>query len=207
MNKFKEWIQKQKDGNHKFKKDQLLIVILSGVLLLVVALPTGSGGTAKEKKSTKQATVKEEMIDNNEKICEISPTEEFVSTMENRLEQVLCNVESAGKVKVVITLKSSEEKIVEKDIPVNRSNTEEKDSQGGERTVSNVDTKESTVYISEDGSTVPYVVKTMNPEVEGVVVLCEGAGKGEVKKNITEAIEVLFGIEPHKIVVLKMKSS
>ena len=50
------------------------------------------------------------------------------------------------------------------------------------------------------------MVKTTSPQVEGVLVVCEGAGVGTVSKNITDAIEVLFGIEPHKIKVVKMKT-
>ena len=38
-----------------------------------------------------------------------------------------------------------------------------------------------------------------------MLVLAEGAGNGTVKKNITEAVEVLFGIEAHRIKVAKKK--
>ena len=131
----------------------------------------------------------------------------YITELETKLEQMLFNMENVGKVDVLITLQSSEEKIVEKDIPINRSNTEEQDSGGGSRSVSNVDTQEITIYETDSGKSTPYVVKTTSPKVEGVVVVCEGAGIGSVSKNITDAIEVLFGIEPHKIKVVKMKTS
>lgn len=131
----------------------------------------------------------------------------YTEEMEKKLEQILGNMDQVGKVRVFLTLQSSGEKVVEKDIPLTRSNTEEQDSGGGNRSINNVDSKETTVYETDSGRSTPYVIKTTSPRVEGVVVVCEGAGVGNVSKNITDAIEVLFGIEPHKIKVVKMKTS
>ncbi|KIR04017.1 hypothetical protein P261_02832 [Lachnospiraceae bacterium TWA4] len=41
------------------------------------------------------------------------------------------------------------------------------------------------------------------PEIEGVVVIAEGADKSEVKTQICETIQALFGVPLHKIKVLK----
>ncbi|MGN0422485.1 MAG: stage III sporulation protein AG, partial [Lachnospiraceae bacterium] len=38
---------------------------------------------------------------------------------------------------------------------------------------------------------------------EGVVVLAEGGDNAVVKQNITEAVQALFGIDTHKIRVMK----
>ena len=107
----------------------------------------------------------------------------------------------------MITMESSVEKVVEKEQPVSRSNSEEKDAQGGSRSMNEVDTQENTVYRTIEGNSEPYIVKTLQPRVEGVMVVAQGAGSGTVSKNITEAIQVLFGIEAHKIKVVKMKTS
>jgi stage III sporulation protein AG len=41
--------------------------------------------------------------------------------------------------------------------------------------------------------------------VEGVSVVAQGGGDSQIQKNITEVIQALFGIEAHKIKVVKMK--
>ena len=41
--------------------------------------------------------------------------------------------------------------------------------------------------------------------VEGVSVVAEGGDSALVQKNISEVIQALFGIEAHKIKVVKMK--
>ena len=52
----------------------------------------------------------------------------------------------------------------------------------------------------------PYIVKTLQPDVEGVLVVAEGADDSIVKKNISEAVQVLFGIDVHRIKVAKKKA-
>ena len=213
----KEIVGKILSKGKAFKKDQLLIIVLSGVLLMIIAWPVktdnkkASAGNAlstliTEKKSiafNDTSGISESESTSNDLALE----ENYIYVMEEKVEKILSSIEQVGKAEVVITLKSSGEKIVEKDMPVTRSNTDEKDSQGGTRIVSSVDSGETTIYETESGKSTPYVVKTTSPQVEGVLVVCEGAGVGAVSKNITDAIEVLFGIEPHKIKVVKMKTS
>ena len=195
-------------------KDQFVICILVGILLIVIAVPST------EKTSRKAAEYglldnKSDIIEENNgseddiglEIEKINSTEEYERYMENKLEQAISVMEGAGKVKVMITVSASKELVVEKDMPVTRSNTVENDSEGGSRNVNEYGSTEETVYSKEsDGSACPYVVKTLQPVVEGVVVVAQGGDRQEVRKNITEAIVALFDIEPHKIKIVKMKS-
>ena len=195
-------------------KDQFVICILAGILLIVIAVPSP------EKKSRKAAEYglldsKSDIIEENNgseddiglEIEKINSTEEYERYMENKLEQAISVMEGAGKVKVIVTVSASKELVVEKDMPVTRSNTVENDSEGGSRNVNELNSMEETVYDRKsDGTSSPYVVKTLQPLVEGVVVIAQGGDRPEVKKNITEAIVALFDIEPHKIKIVKMKS-
>mgnify|MGYP007025184576 CR=1 FL=1 len=78
-------------------------------------------------------------------------TEEYARYMENKLEQAISVMEGAGKVKVMITVSASKELVVEKDMPVTRSNTVENDSEGGSRNVNEYGSTEETVYSKESG--------------------------------------------------------
>ena len=49
----------------------------------------------------------------------------------------------------------------------------------------------------------PYISKEMTPEIEGVLVIAEGGENAVVIQNITEAIQALFGVEAHKIKIMK----
>ena len=183
-------------------KNNLIIIVLAGVLLMIIAWPVKKETKINNTSNTNKVTESEDLSDKeNTEMVE----EEYVDRMEKKVEEILCNMEGAGQVKVVITIRSSTEKVVEKDLPVNRSNTTEEDAEGGKRTVNNVDAQENTVYSQTGNDSQPYVIKTVSPQVEGVLVLAEGAGRGEVSKNISDAIQVLFGIEAHRIKVIKLE--
>lgn len=188
-------------------KNNLLILILGGVLLLVIALPIRN---EKDSGSTVQSPLPEQTSTGatNTKAAPVNTEDavEYAACMEEKLEEALSQVSGAGKVKVVISMKSSEEKIVEKDQPITRSNTSEEDSQGGIRNINNVESGESTVYSGTGTESDPFVTKVLQPQVEGVLVVAEGAGTGSVSKNMSEAVQVLFGVEAHKVKVVKMQS-
>ena len=116
-------------------------------------------------------------------------------------------MEGVGQVKVMVALAPAGEKIVEKDIPLDRNNILEEDSQGGSRSTNQMYSKEETVYITKaNGDKTPYVVKEMTAEIAGVTVVAQGGADPYVQNMISEVIQALFGIEEHKIKVVKMKN-
>ncbi|MBD5535657.1 MAG: stage III sporulation protein AG [Lachnospiraceae bacterium] len=195
-------------------KNNLLVLVLAGVLLMVIALPIDNG-KKNEKASEKEGSASESTNSSSYLYADeenigaqgqlyMGSAEEYTAMMEQKLEELLGQMEGAGEVRVIITLRSSSEKIVEKDAPVSRTDTAEADSGGGTRTINSVETGESTVYANEGSYSEPYVIKTISPQVEGVVVLAEGAGSGSVSKNIVDVIQVLFGIDAHQVKVIKL---
>ena len=198
--KVKQWLK---------NRNNLLIIVLVGILFMVISLPD-----AKTDKSVDTSSENVTSEFNNmglEKEPEIEAwqeeTAQYVEQLEKRLSELLTRVEGAGEVEVIITLRSSIERVVEKDIGIQQSETKEADAQGGNRTVGSASTNEGTVYVTEGSSSAPYVVKTISPAVEGVVVLAQGAGSGSISNELSEAVQVLLGVEAHKVKILKMEST
>ena len=183
------------------KKDQLIIFLLFGVLLLVIAIPAKPG---KEKQGEKEVTqVAEGMAEGTK---ETLPADSYERQQEERLKGVLEKVEGVGRVDVMITLHASAQKVVEKDVAVTNEAVSESDSQGGARTTHNSTHGETTVYNDGSSQSQPYVSKELSPQIEGVVVIAEGGADSVVKQNITEAVQALFGIDTHKIRIMKKSS-
>lgn len=182
-------------------KNNLVVVVLIGVLFLVITLPIEDAGTKVKQTDNQYDVSGEQQVTDGE-----GDLQEYCSYLENKLEKSLAKLEGAGAVEVLVSLKSSKERIVEKDQSITRSGSNERDSQGGNRDISDFDSKESTIYVSEGSASEPYVVKVLQPEVEGIMVIAQGAGKGAVSKNISDALQALFGIEAHKIKVVKMET-
>lgn len=190
-------------GGKKIRKDQCLIVILLGVLLCVISLPV--------EKSTVKSDISDradDKISEHKQSATGNESADYVREWEKKLEESLLYIEGAGQVKVLITLKESEQKILAKDGTEDISETTETDASGGSRRMTENRMEKNTVYtVDERGQDVPYVVKTITPTVEGVVVIAQGADIPRVRQNIIESIQVLFDIDMNKITIVKMKSN
>lgn len=203
---FKKFAEKK--GIKKwFQRDNLIILVLSGVLLLIIALPTEKADTGDGIVDETDFTAQETTDIIGQGMLEETVTDDYAAYLEQRLEKILSGMDGVGDVSVMVTLKSSEELVVEKDEQINRSNTNEEDSEGGTRSVNQTDSSETTIYQSSGSDQEPYVIKTLTPKVEGVFIVAEGSGTGDINKNITEAVQALFGIEANKIKVVKMQKS
>lgn len=202
--KIKEWIRKLTAGGGArtwLRKDRLLILLLSGVLLLVITLPV-SDRDGEEDSSLAQE---------GQTATGLSGDEDYAGYMERKLEEALSEVYGVGKVKVMVTLRSTSEKVVEKDEEQESETVTEQDSQGGTRTTSRSSSSGTTVYgESDSGASAgqePYVTKELTPSVEGVVVIAQGGDQPVTVQNITEAVQALFNIDTHKIKVMKLNEN
>ena len=187
----------------KLTKENMAILALLGILLMVIALPV---------KKTENAGDETGLSDTGSDTMKTSETEKddgdgsYTQEVENRLEALLSSMDGVGEVKVMVTLSSSVEQVVEKDVPYSMDTTKETDSAGGSRDVVNSKQEETTVYVTDQaGNKTPYISKTLEPAIEGGTVVAQGGGNAVVQNNIRDVIQALFGVEAHKIKVVKMK--
>lgn len=193
--KWKDWISGLRAGEKLPKKNQLVLILLAGVLLIVIVFPVPDPSESTDRQSEDiQETMTAGGRDNGD----------YEQYLEEKTARVLEDVEGVGKVTVMITLKSDGQKIIEKDQSSSSQTTEEEDSSGGTRSVEDQSSDKTSIYEqTADGSSTPYVSKELAPEVEGVVVIAEGGDNAVVAQNITEAVQALFGVEAHKIKIMK----
>ena len=170
-------------------KNTWLVFGIFGVLLLVIAMPVEK---IQEKGSQAPQVAVEE---HGEKSKEVN-TDDMTAMLEKRLEDTLSLIDGAGKVRVMITLKDTGEKVVEKDL-TRRTDT----ASGGTETT---DLSHSSVYARDGSSETPYVSNELTPQVEGVLVVAQGGGNSMVKQNILQSVMALFPLEAHKITIVKM---
>lgn len=204
MGEIKKKLQ-QLTGEKKLRKDQCLILVLVGMLLCVISLPT-------EKENTKSNfwDTSNDKVENKQMFDSVAEAENgsYAAQWEEKLEESLRFVEGAGQVRVLITLAGSEEQVLTRDGKEEVSDTQETDAAGGSRHVTETKLDRSVVRtVDERGKEVPLVVRTISPEVEGVVVIAQGAGSERVRRDIIEAIQVLFEVDMNRIAIIKMKTN
>ena len=188
--KMQDFMQKIKEK--KLKRSDWLILVLAGILILIIALPT-------DTKGKKQAEEAKENISKENNIMEASKDE-----IEQKLEDILEKIDGAGEVKVMITYQDSGTQVVEKDKNTSENSVEESDSTGGVRSTKEQQLQESTVYEAPDAGNTPFVSKELLPKVEGILIVASGGDNQKVKQNISEAVLALFQVEAHRIKIVKM---
>lgn len=188
--KMQDFMQKIKEK--KLKRSDWMILVLAGILILIIALPTDT----KEKKQAEEA---KENISKENNTMEASKDE-----IERKLEDILEKIDGAGDVKVMITYQDSGTQVVEKDKNTSENSLEESDSTGGVRSTKEQQLQESTVYEEADAGNTPFVSKKLLPKVEGILIVASGGDNQKVKQNISEAVLALFQVEAHRIKIVKM---
>lgn len=186
------------------KKENMLVFALLGILLLVIAIPLeGDKKEQVEEKEKKEDDNEEEKI--TQEVLQ-DDNLEYCLQLEQRIEELLSQMDGVGKVHAMVTLVSSKELIVEKDEPVSRSTVTESDGSGGTRSTNESSFEYETIYKTDgEGNKIPYVIKKIEPQIQGITVVAQGGGNALVQKNISEVLEALFHVEAHKIKVVKMK--
>ena len=193
-NKLVEYINKLTSKKNLYN---LIVVFLLGVLLLIISnffkgQPTVAVNTSADLEENKSKSGEE---------FELSATEEKLKT---ELKAMLSQIKGIGKVDLMINFECSEEYIPAEEKNTSKSITNEKDNEGGERKITQ-DTDGTKIVVSTDGNvTKPVMLKKINPKVEGVIIVAEGAEDEKIKKDIVLAVSSLFGIPNYKIQVFTM---
>lgn len=147
--KMKEtWSDTIKQMVKKAGKGKILLLIAVGVLLLLVSIKDSGRQAATTEKS--QNTVTEQSTSDD--------MQRYREKMETQVKEILEQVEGVGKADVMLTLQASKEKVTLKDNKQDDTKTEE----------------ETVLLDGESRESSPYVVQEIEPQIEGIVVVCSG---------------------------------
>ena len=183
--------EKLAEIKRKIGVKNIFLLLLAGGLLLI---SSASGiFRAKEENTPYEKT-------------SFTPVQEAQKTelelWEEKLTTLLSGVKGVGRAEVMITLSDNGEKIVLKEIKSSTDSLNETDRNGGTRTNITSGKEEKVVY---EAGNVPFVTQEFAAKVAGILVVCEGGGNADVVVDIVSAVEALFGVPAHRIVVLEMK--
>ena len=175
-----------------FGMEKIILIAIAGIVLL-------AANFSEWKNAISEKTEKKE-----EKTVQTDQNDAYVSALENKLVHILENVDGVGKAEVMITLKSSKESVLNKDLSEEKQ-TEEERSGETQKVNKNQKKQEETILSDSSGNSAPYIIKELEPEISGIVISCEGAGNKVVEASVLEAVQVLFGVSANHIKVLKME--
>ena len=172
MEKYREWLG-QKAG--KRPMPFLFLLRLGGMLLILLSdFVKSPAKTGQEAPASGQTGLSEN---------------EYLYRLEEKLEQMICQVDGAGETSVMITLDSSRETVYA------QNEKAEGESGGYEKTH---------VLRSAANGQEPLVEMVWEPEIRGVAVVCQGGANITVAARITELVSVVLGVPSNRISIAKM---
>lgn len=194
-----------KYGSKKIIEKALIIAII-GVILLIAGSVLFDGGSLKGsllKGSTAAPSENSGIGAETSGTMKKQSGDEYEDEMEKGLESILSEIKGAGRVNVMLTYYSGNESVPAYDVKTSGSDTQEKDKEGGTRSVKQNDNENTVIYQEEQGAKKPFIVKELLPKVKGVVIVADGAGNPDVQNNLAIAAQALLDVAAHKIQVFQ----
>ena len=120
--------------------------------------------------------------------------------LKQRLEEIISQIDGVGECSVMLTFEESERSVY----AVEDSVSQEQDRQ----TNSGSSSSQKKLVLIEDGEggNQPVLEKTVRPQVNGVVVVCQGAKSMTVCQQVTEAVTTVLGIRSTQVCVCPGRS-
>lgn len=201
IRRIKKFISDQTARGLKKNIESLAVLLVIGIIAIIAGgnFFGGEGSRSSEKVKTGIKTGSGEnpaVAVNDEK-----------SRTVKEIEDILSQIEGAGKVSVLITYACGKEEVPAVDRKSTISTTDEKDNGGGTRKIEQQDSESKIIFEESSNIKKPYIVKELQPIPKGAVIVAEGADNFEVKERLCTAVQVLLDIPLHKIQVCKKTKS
>lgn len=136
------------------------------------------------------------VISKSEEVGNDENVQSTKSELVSELEEVLSNIKGAGKIKVLITYDGDGE-----DVPALSYDSSTVSTKDGDKVTEKTDTKSEPV-MSKDSLV---ILKTLEPDIIGVIIVAEGGDDATVVVKLLEATKIALGIELDKIRVFDME--
>lgn len=196
----KNWLKKLETNPKNNKKNMnILIVVLVGVLFLIAGSTLKKDSVMSKNENPKNKQTQEEKIE--------VKNDDYEKETQNKLKATLEKIDGVGKVEVMITFESGEEKVPAVNINNSTNKSVEKDTEGGTRNTTQENEGSSVVVTNDGDKTQPLIVKEYKPKITGVCIVAEGAENNITKLRISKAVVDLFSLAENKVNVYPMKNS
>lgn len=199
MNGFLRKLTSKEGENQNKKKIENLVFL---IIILIVTIIIINAIWKKDEKSNN--TTKDTNSLSGKVLADNSKEESAYQTeLETKLENILSTIKNVGKVNVLINYSESSSLVPLYNESTTTSSTEEGDSGGGTRNVTETESKKDVVFSENSGQKQPVTEKTVMPTIQGAIITAEGAKDANVKTNIINAVGAVTGLSIDKIQVFE----
>ena len=179
------WIRKLND--EKIRNRLLISVGLLGLLLIFLS---ELGGSENPKVASMSQTVE---------------NESYIQSMEDKLGKLVEQVSGAGNCHVMVTLEQGTQYVFASESKKVIDETQSHDGNENSKVQQKDNSESRIVVLEENGVSRPLVETSKEPQVKGVVVVCEGGSSSIVRERVTEVLTTVLGIGSHQVCVVPSK--
>lgn len=184
LEKIKEMFSKE--NSKKFLLNMFTVLII-GIVLLIFSSSFETENNENENLNNEENNI----------VKQDSLINDYANKVEGKLENILSQMKGVGQVKVMVTFKDTAERIPALNTTKSEEISNEEDAQGGTRKVTREESSKQVVVSNESESLV--IIKEVNPEVRGVIVIAEGAENIKVKERLYSAVKTVLGIPGNRV--------
>lgn len=132
-------------------------------------------------------------------------TNSFEGRTQSRLEDIIGRINGVGRVKVMVTVESGVENIYEKDDKITTDKTQNGGDANGQTQQNNSSESSHVIVSNATGGQNALLTKQVQPNILGVVVVCDGAENSDVQESVINAVSTALGIPSNKVSINKMQ--
>lgn len=194
-------LKSKEDNNNSKKKIEniVFLIIILVVTLIIINTIWRDDASNKENKQNTNTSTKETLADENQ-------NNDTKTELEGKLEKILGTIKNVGRINVLINYAESSSLVPLYNESTTTSSTEEGDSSGGTRNVTETETKKDIVFSESSGSKEPITQKKIMPTIQGAIITAEGAKDANVKTDIINAVCAVTGLSIDKVQVFEINT-
>ena len=133
-----------------------------------------------------------------------SDNETFCKQTEEKLYQLVSSIQGVGEAQVWVTLESGVDYVYLQEEVRNTDTTKDYDEEGVKTLREKDNSEQKYILVNKNGEEQPLIQKQLEPTVQGVVIVCEGAGSAQVNEQVVNAVTCALGISSNRVYVAQL---
>ena len=181
-----------KENKNKKQIENIIVLIVICIITLIIINKIWKGDVQSKKEERSTNTLQNGILasENQENATQ--------TELETKLEKILSTIKNVGKVNVLINYSESSSLVPLYNESTTTSSTEEGDSTGGTRNITETETQKDVVFSENSGTKEPVTQKTLMPTIQGAIDV-------NVRTNIINAVGAVTGLSIDKIQVFEIQ--
>ena len=173
-------------------KKIILIAGIAGMVLILLSSFWPKSEATKSKQETTAAAM---------------TTSEYTDLLQQRLASIVNSIDGVGKSEIMVTLETGVQNIYANQEQKNTDKSQDMTGENTTRIQERQDVEQNVILVDDPEGGEKALIKTqLEPQIKGVVVVCQGGDDPVVQKRISQAVTTALDISSKRVCVTKLSN-